>query len=181
MSPFRSMCSQNLVTSRPTSGSCHLSIPRWTATRSSAQVEIHGFCDASEKAYGACLYMRTTEPSGDTKVRLLCSKSRVAPLKRISLPRLELCGALLLIQLINKTRTASRLAISKEVYWTDSMIVLAWLHASPDRWKTFVANRVSEIQSLSRGEWNHVPSEENPADILSRGMSASSLQHSTLW
>ena len=75
MSPFRSMRSQNLVTSRPTSGSCHLSIPRWIATRSSARVEIHGFCDASEKAYGACVYMRTTEPSGDTKVRLLCSKS----------------------------------------------------------------------------------------------------------
>ena len=61
------------------------------------------------------------------------------------------------------------------------MIVLALVHASPDRWKMFVANRVTEIQSLSRGDWNHVPSEENPADILSRGMSASSLQNSTLW
>ena len=66
-------------------------------------------------------------------------------------------------------RTASRFVINKEAYWTDSMIVLAW-DASPDRWKTFVANRVAEIQSLSRGDWNHVPSEENPADILSRGI-----------
>ena len=81
----------------------HLSIPRWIATRSSARVEIHGFCDASENAYDACVYARTTELLGDTKVCLLCSKSRVAPLKCISLPRLELCGALLIIQLINKT------------------------------------------------------------------------------
>ena len=158
-----------------------VSIPRWVSTRKSARIEIHGFCDASEKAYGACVYMRTTDSSGGTKVSLLCSKSRVAPLKRISLPRLELCGAVLLIQLISKTRAASRLVIDKETYWTDSTIVLAWVHGSPDRWKTFVANRVTEIQALSRGEWHHVVSAENPADILSRGMSASALQNSDLW
>ena len=71
---------------------------------------------------------------------------------------------------------ASKLAIVRETYWTDSMIVLAWIKGTSERWKTFVASHITEIQFLSRGEWNHVTSAENPADILSRDVSATDLQ-----
>ncbi|XP_076660027.1 uncharacterized protein LOC143363307 [Halictus rubicundus] len=156
-------------------------IPRCTLGAQANQVEIHGFCDASERAYGACVYLRSVDKQGQVSVHLLCAKSRVAPIKVVSLPRLELCGSLLLIQLISKVREASRVHISNEYYWSDSMITLAWIEGSPSRWKTFVANRVTEIQGLSRGKWCHVPSSENPADLLSRGVRSSALESNNLW
>ncbi|XP_015435716.1 PREDICTED: uncharacterized protein LOC107191240 [Dufourea novaeangliae] len=158
-----------------------LAIPRLIIGLNSTQVEIHGFCDASEKAYGACVYLRRVDGRGNGTTRLLCAKSRVAPLKTISLPRLELRGALLLMHLVDKVRTASRIVIAREFYWSDSMITLAWLKGSPNQWKTFVANRVTEIQNLSRGTWRHVGSAQNPADLLSRGVRPSALQDLSLW
>jgi len=67
------------------------------------EIQLHGFCDSGEKAYGACLYLRSVNQKGEVITKLLCSKSRVAPVKKITLIRLELCGALLLAQLIQKT------------------------------------------------------------------------------
>jgi hypothetical protein len=64
------------------------------------EIELHGFCDSSEKAYRTCLYLRSVNLQGEVTTKLLCSKSRVAPIKKITLPSLELCGALLLAQLI---------------------------------------------------------------------------------
>jgi hypothetical protein len=68
-------------------------------------IQIHGFSDASEKAYGACIYIRSNNQEGKKTVKLLCAKSRVSPLKQVSLPRLELCGAVLLARLLKKTLT----------------------------------------------------------------------------
>lgn len=85
----------------------------------------HVLCDASISAYGACLYLKLTDSLGITSMRLLCAKSRVAPLKPITLPRLELCGALLLSQLYKKMKTALTIEINHTHFWCDSSVTLA--------------------------------------------------------
>ncbi|XP_063915672.1 uncharacterized protein LOC135131754 [Zophobas morio] len=135
------------------------------------KIQIHGFSDASTKAYGAAVYIRTTDISNSHTVKLLCSKTRVAPIKQITLPRLELCAATLLAKLMSKVKNAMKINFDDCYLWSDSTIALSWIAASPNRWQTFVANRVSEIQTLTNNcKWRHVISNENPADIISRGM-----------
>ncbi|XP_058836392.1 uncharacterized protein LOC131692967 [Topomyia yanbarensis] len=166
-----------------------LSVPRWTGFRSNlASTEIHGFCDASEIAYGACLYLRCKLVDGSVTVRLITSKSRVAPLedltrkkKKQSIPRLELSSALLLSHLYEKLCSSFE-PPGKVYFWTDSMIVKCWLSSLPSRWQAFVANRVSEIQHITKkGVWNHIAGADNPADIISRGITPTQLQYQPLW
>ena len=134
------------------------------------RIELHGFCDASEKAYGACVYVRSIDKNNRILTNLLCSKNRVAPLKIISMPKLELCAALLLSRLISTILTAFPKKIDDIFLWSDSIITLQWINTSPHLLKTFVANRVSEIQEVTRSyHWRHVSSQDNSADILSWG------------
>ncbi|XP_018373071.1 PREDICTED: uncharacterized protein LOC108767605 [Trachymyrmex cornetzi] len=129
-----------------------LRIPRCVMFAADPQlVQVHGFCDASQRAYGACIYLRTETANG-YRVELLCSRSRVAPLKVISLPRLELSAALLLSQLLEKTRNSFDLSRMNIFLWSDSMIALNWLSSPSRKWTTFVANRVGEIQRLTKIE-----------------------------
>lgn len=159
-----------------------LAIPRQAVLSEYVRIELHDFCDSSIKAYGICIYIRCISATGDITSRLLCAKSRVAPLKQQSLPRLELCGAVLLANLMKRVAISMEIKFNEQFYWTDSMITLSWIRGSSDRWKTFVANRVSEIQSLSNiTEWHHVASADNPADLLSRGQAASQLLACELW
>ncbi|XP_011699845.1 PREDICTED: uncharacterized protein LOC105457093, partial [Wasmannia auropunctata] len=90
------------------------------------QIDLHGFSDASEQAYRACIYIRCRNLKGNYHMALVCSKSRVAPLKALSLPRLELSGALLLIRLMNKVVASLGVKVQRKHYWTDSQIVLVW-------------------------------------------------------
>ncbi|XP_043259315.1 uncharacterized protein LOC122401313 [Colletes gigas] len=147
------------------------STPRKTIVDSPIEIQMHGFCDASEAAYGACIYLRSIDNQGKCKVSLLCAKSRVAPVKTLSLPRLELCAAKLLANLIRETLNAmTHLEIKRIVLWSDSTIALTWIRTSPHLLKTFVANRVNEIQEQTDIEnWRHISSVENPADFISRG------------
>ncbi|XP_055633346.1 uncharacterized protein LOC129773726 [Toxorhynchites rutilus septentrionalis] len=156
-----------------------LRVPRRVIT--STSYAIHCFCDASERGYGCCVYIVSTNTSGGRISNLLITKSRVAPLRTQSIPRLELCAALLGSQLINQILTSTEFSGSV-VFWTDSSVVLHWINSPSFAWKTFVSNRISEIQKLSDGHtWRHVPSEMNPADQISRGAQPKQILNDKLW
>ncbi|XP_059050188.1 uncharacterized protein LOC131845171 [Achroia grisella] len=158
-------------------------IPRWMYTKNdNVSVELHGFSDASQIAYAAVVYARIIDSSGVVHVSLVSSRSRVAPIKQISIPRLELCGAVLLAKLLVEVADILVVPITNVKAWTDSTVVLAWLSKHPSSWKTFVANRVSEILTvLDSSHWYHVSSKQNPADCASRGLSPSLLIAHDLW
>lgn len=160
-----------------------INVPRCVKGKNGTQkFQIHGFCDASERAYGACVYIRTLISNNKYHSELLVSKSRVAPLKALSLPRLELLAALLLAHLIDKVARSIDLTNIRMFLWSDSTIVLNWISASSRKWSTFVANRVGEIQGLTRiSDWRHVASVNNPADVLSRGLNVRELAICSLW
>ncbi|XP_018407213.1 PREDICTED: uncharacterized protein LOC108783203 [Cyphomyrmex costatus] len=145
-------------------------------------IQIHGFCDASQNAYGACVYIRTELDANKYRSELLCSKSRIAPLKAVSLPRLELSAALLLARLMDKVRLSIDTSDIKVYLWSDSTITLSWISSESRMFSVFVANRIGEIQRLTQAtDWRHVPSGQNPADLLSRGSNPSDLIHATTW
>ena len=158
-------------------------VPRWLQYSNGALTQIHGFCDASEKGYAAVIYSRIVDDNGKVHINLLTSKTKVAPLKnQMTLPRMELAGAVLLAQLVQDSLQALEL-IDPEIYlWCDSQIALAWIANPPSTWTTFVANRVASIQQMTTTtQWRYVNTKDNPADVASRGCSPSALQHHTLW
>ena len=159
-----------------------IKISRWLGnTKSQQYCELHGFCDASNMAYAAVIYNRVVLADGTVVVKLIASKTKVAPIKQLSIPRLELCGAVLLAKLFKKvTESMNYTNISTHAF-TDSTIVLCWIKHHPSRWKTFIANRVSEIQRSNITQWHHISSQENPADVASRGISPLLLQSHPLW
>ncbi|KMQ89769.1 gag-pol polyprotein precursor [Lasius niger] len=160
-----------------------LSIPRWLGVVHSdtTKIEIHGFSDASQLAMAAAVYIKISKEDNSSTVHLICSKTRVAPLKRLTIPRLELTAALLLARLISKTIKALELTLAPVCCWSDSSVTLTWITAHPSRWKDFVRNRVSAIQEvLPNGTWRYVPGKENPADLASRGLKPDQLIHQNL-
>lgn len=161
----------------------NIEIPRRVLCDSYVKVELHAFCDASIKAYAACIYLRSVSNTGNVQAQLLLAKSRVAPLKqKLTMPRLELCGALLATKLMKKVVDSLRLKIDSQIYWCDSTIVLGWIKTCKLKLKQFVYNRINEITNNSDpNSWNYVPTYMNPADIGSRGLNASQLQASLLW
>ncbi|XP_051168523.1 uncharacterized protein LOC127286209 [Leptopilina boulardi] len=146
-------------------------------------VQLHGFCDASERAYAACIYLRSTNKTGEHESHLVCSKSRIAPIHPVTLPRLELCAALLLSRLVVAAKQAfNHFEIEKQVLWSDSTIALCWIKTPPHTLKTFVANRVGEIlESTQSCEWRHVPTLDNPADLPSRGVMPKDFSNIDIW
>lgn len=157
-------------------------IPRWLGTSSDTDgLEFHGFSDASQNALGAMLYLRTIQTFADVKVSFLVAKSKVTPLKKQTIPRLEL-AAVLLSRLLARTRNILNLPHVPAHFWIDSSVSLAWIRGHPSKWQEFVANRVAVIQELAPdARWHHVAGSENPADCVSRGLSPSLLQDHHLW
>ncbi|XP_047541815.1 uncharacterized protein LOC125074530 [Vanessa atalanta] len=160
----------------------NIKIPRWIHTSNKYQRELYGFSDASKVAYAAVVYLRVVDDVGNVYVSLVTAKTKVAPIKQVSIPRLELCGAVLLAKLMVEVAEVMKVERSQLHAFTDSEVVLAWLNNHPSRWKTFVANRVSEIlQILDTHHWSHVATKKNPADLASRGISPVELSEMVIW
>ncbi|GFR00528.1 uncharacterized protein TNCT_339981 [Trichonephila clavata] len=160
----------------------NIHIQRRVVIENPTSIEIHGFSDASERCYGAAVYCKSKNNSGVTLVRLITSKSRVSPIKSLTIPRLELCAAVLLSKLVKRVIDALKLESVKVYLWTDSMIVLSWLQKEPMDLKTFVQNRIAKLQDLFPvRQWKHVPSNQNPADLISRGVDPDKLLNQEMW
>ena len=142
---------------------------------------LHGFSDASERAYAAVVYARCLTSDGQIHTTLLMSKSKLAPIKTITIPRLELMGMLLLANLISYLKES--FGITQQCYcYTDSMICLYWVQQFPNKFKTFVATRIAKIQELVQPSyWSFVAGKGNPADLPSRGIMLGALTKNELW
>ncbi|XP_074031851.1 uncharacterized protein [Leptinotarsa decemlineata] len=146
--------------------------------------QLHGFSDSSEKGYSGVVYLRLSYSDETHKVFLICAKSEVAPMKFLSIARSELCGAVLLADLIKcvSETYVNNLVIDRVFAWTDSMVALSWIKSSSYRWKTFVCNRVSHIQeNVSPKSWYYINTKYNPADCASRGLLPLELLRHPLW
>ena len=134
----------------------------------------HHFCDASENQYGQVAYVRLVNAIGKIQCSLVIAKSRVAPIKYTSIPRLELAAAVLSTKMSAMIRKELQYEDLVEHYWTDSQVVLGYLRNTDKRFKMFVANRVQQIREHTDvSQWNYVPSKMSPADCTSRGLTGS--------
>ena len=163
-----------------------LSLPRCSLSApvdGSMQYRLYGFCDASVMAYAAVIYLAEETVQGTSLSFVVC-KTRVAPLKVQTIPRLELLSSLLLTRLLCNVGDSlrNRLPLQSPKCFTDSQVVLYWITGLEKEWKPFVQNRVNEIrEGVPISSWSHCPGTLNPADIPSRGITAEELSRSTLW
>lgn len=144
---------------------------------------LYGFCDASTTAYATDIYL-VEEANGYKCSSFVTSKTRVAPLKSLTIPRLELLSAVLLARLISNVAEslATWMDLKEPRCFTDSQVSLFWIRGIGKDWKPFVQNRVSEVRKLVPVEcWDHCSGKENPADIPSRGLSPLELANNQLW
>ncbi|KAK3742217.1 hypothetical protein QZH41_000664 [Actinostola sp. cb2023] len=138
--------------------------------------ELHHFSDASTKGYGQCSYLRLVNENQRIHCAFVTGKSRVTPLKPVTIPRLELTAAVCSARISQQLHQELEYPIDQDFYWTDSKVVLGYIHNESRRFHVFVANRVQEIQESTRAEqWRYVDTKQNPADEASRGMKAREL------
>ncbi|GFV05934.1 integrase catalytic domain-containing protein [Trichonephila clavipes] len=166
-------------------GLTEIKIPRFylgNIDQEISKCEIHCFSDASKSAFGTILYLRFVTCNNKIETSFICSKSRMAPLKSLTIPRLELTAALLSARLVKQVSSCLKFD-ANIYYWTDSLISYYWIRGDSSAFKPYIKNRVQEIQLLSDPiQWGHCPGKNNPADLLSRGTSAVMLaQNELLW
>ena len=146
-------------------------------------IEAHGFCDSSNLAYGAAIYVRTVTRT-NFHTSLWTAKSRIVPSKETNIPRLELLDCLLLSKLMDSFLHAVKdvLVISKIICWSDSQIALWWVKQNRKEWKPWVENRVTKIRNLDQtSNWRYTRTKENPADLLTRKADPSALINNEMW
>ncbi|XP_054708530.1 uncharacterized protein LOC129218319 [Uloborus diversus] len=143
-------------------------------------ISLYTFCDASKLSFATVIFLRS-ESKDQVSVQLVLAKSRIAPLKTMSIPRLELMACTIGVRLTDTVKKALSIQDIEKYYWTDSTSVLYWI-THDDTWTVFVKNRVKEIRKLSdQTKWRHVPGSENPSDLPSRGCSVHKLIESHWW
>jgi hypothetical protein len=146
------------------------------------RVELHHFSDASTDGYGQCSYLRLTDETDKTHCSLVMAKSRVTPLKQVSIPRLELNAAVVFVKISTILQNELNYDKVEEIYWTDSQTVLGYISNDARRFHVFVANRVQQIRDhTTPDQWKYVESKLNPADGASRGLRASHLINNATW
>ncbi|XP_070138645.1 uncharacterized protein [Drosophila bipectinata] len=164
----------------------HIRIPRWFGCDFSnvISLQLHMFSDGSSLAYAACAYLRVLDTAGMIHTHLVAARTRVTPTKPLTIPRVELSGAVLATKLatwIQQQLHVPQMRVTV-YYWSDAMIVLHWIYGDPCRWKTFVANRIGSIQEVSSAsQWGHVSTQDNPADCATRGLTPLQLAQDKLW
>ncbi|XP_030844157.1 uncharacterized protein LOC100890944 [Strongylocentrotus purpuratus] len=142
--------------------------------------QLHHFSDASTTGYGECTYLRLTNDEGKVHCTLLMGKARVVPLKPITVPRLELTAAVVSVRVSAFLQREFVPSDTEEFYWTDSNVVMGYVSNDSKRFHVFVANRVHQIrQHSSPSQWRHVGTQDNPADIASRGATVNQLLSSS--
>ncbi|XP_077974180.1 uncharacterized protein LOC120329794 [Styela clava] len=145
-------------------------------------IQLHHFSDASEKSYGAVSYIRITNTYGQVHCAIISGKTRLVPLNGSTILRLELCAATISAKNDAFLKKELKLPISASYFWTDSTTVLRYLANTDKVFKTFVANRVNLIKETSEIEqWRYVPSQLNPADVASRGLSVDAFLNCQYW
>lgn len=161
----------------------NLTIPRcFTPSRPGLiKRELHVFADASNLAYGTCAYM-AFRYEDSTEVSFLMARSRVAPIRYLSVPKLELNAAVLGVRLMRTLRHELDLPLENTFLWSDSTTVLQWIKSTSSKLPVFIANRVAEILEVTTAkQWHYVPTKENPADDASRGLSSSDVDLDHRW
>ncbi|XP_055046840.2 uncharacterized protein [Misgurnus anguillicaudatus] len=157
-----------------------INIPRTYAPTNFGKIvmaELHHFSDASTQGYGQCSYLRLRNENGNIHCALVMAKSRISPLKVVTIPRLELTAAVTSVEVSNVLKGELDYAGLEESFWTDSKVVMGYIRNEARRFHTFVANRVQRIQlRTTPQQWRYVPSKENPADHASRGLNVQDLQ-----
>ena len=144
--------------------------------------QLHHFADASRIAYGTVSYIRLTNYEGKVHCAFLFGKSRLAHVKPMTIPRLELCAAVVAVQVDQMSRKELELSLEESVFWTDSMSVLQYIRNESTRFHTFVANRLAIIQDGSvPSQWRYVNTHLNPAHDASRGLSAGRMVDNVRW
>lgn len=144
--------------------------------------QLHHFADASENGYGTVTYLLLTNEHDQRTCTFMMGKSRVAPLKQVTIPRMELTAATIAVKMDRMLRQELQIDLEESNFWTDSTTVLRYIENDSTRFKTFVANRVSLIREASKpSQWRYVSSADNPADQASRGSNADNLIGSKNW
>ena len=143
---------------------------------------LHNFSDASSHGYGQASYLRLVDSNNNIHCSLVMGKSRISPLKQITIPRLELTAATVSVKVSALIEEELDMKDLTQVYWTDSQIVLGYIVNEKKRFKVFVANRVESIRKSSDvSQWRFIDTKHNPADIASRGISLNEGKKSSVW
>lgn len=147
-----------------------------------ASSQIHNFSDASNSAYGTVSYLRMVNAQNQVHCSFVFGKSRLAPLKQLTIPKLELAAAALSVQSDKLLRNELDQLLAESVFWTDSMTVIHYIEDESKKFHTYVGNRVSYIRDASRSEqWKYVDTDSNPADDVSRGLPVHSFLSHERW